>query len=150
MRIIVSTLCLLLTLGASHLHAQAGAAHRHASGQAGLLGISTVTLKPGVEGGTLERFFAEHFLPEASRFYPGVRVLLVKGDRGPKSGDYLYILSFETAALRDLYFPAPGQPSEAFHAIARAMGGMDRLRNLYARFGELATMGETSDFRAIP
>ena len=57
---------------------------------------------------------------------PGV----LNGDRGTRAGKYLLLLEFESAELRDRYFPPPGRPSEALRRLA-AVGA--RRRTLIGR-----------------
>ncbi|MGD8898168.1 MAG: DUF5916 domain-containing protein [Acidobacteriota bacterium] len=73
-----------------------------------LLGIHHIQVKLGQEE-AFERFVTERWNPNAH--LPGWWVLIYKPDRGPRR-EYLLIFAFEDRALRDRYFPTPGERSE--------------------------------------
>lgn len=149
MRVIHFVPLLLLALGASSLRAQTPNVDRGIPAQHGLVGLKDVKLKPGVDPADFERFVVRTFVPEASRFYPGAKFLVLKGDRGAEVGSYLFVLIFDTKEIRDLYFPAEGEPSAIFMKIAEAYGGMDELRILYDEFARYADITERTDYAAI-
>jgi hypothetical protein len=55
-----------------------------------LFGLHEIELQPGVEPDEFERFFAEEVAP--SPMVPGLKVYLLKGDRGERAGRYLVLL----------------------------------------------------------
>jgi hypothetical protein len=75
-------------------------------------GLHEIELQPGVEPDEYERFFAEELAP--SPMVPGLKVHLLKGDRGERGGKYLVLLEIESLEARDRYFPRPGEESEEF------------------------------------
>lgn len=75
-----------------------------------LLGIHHLRVRPGKEE-AFEQFVAEEWNPRAHLL--GTWVLIYRADRGPRTGEYAFIFAFEERSLRDTYFPAPGEVSEA-------------------------------------
>jgi hypothetical protein len=75
-------------------------------------GLHEIELQPGVEPEEYERFFVEELAP--SPMVPGLKVHLLKGDRGVRGGKYLVFLEIESLEARDRYFPRPGEESEEF------------------------------------
>jgi hypothetical protein len=76
-----------------------------------LFGLHEIELQPGVEPDEFERFFAEEVAP--SPMVPGLKVYLLKGDRGECAGKYLVLLEIESVETRDRYFPRPGAGEES-------------------------------------
>ena len=76
-----------------------------------LFGLHEIELQPGVEPDEFERFFAEELAP--SPMVPGLKVHLLKGDRGERAGKYLVLLEIESVETRDRYFPRPGAGVES-------------------------------------
>jgi hypothetical protein len=68
-------------------------------------------------------FFAEEIAP--SPMVPGLKVHLLKRDRGVRAGKFLVFLEIESLEPRDWYFPRPDEESEEFRIDNRRV---DRLR----------------------
>jgi hypothetical protein len=68
------------------------------------------------------------FSPKRSHRRPwsrGVKVHLLKRDRGVRAGKFLVFLEIESLEARDWYFPRPGEEPEEFRIENRRV---DRLR----------------------
>jgi len=69
-------------------------------------GIHVVELSEGITPEFFERFVAEQFLPSLPLDKtPGVRASLLKGDRGARAGQYVFLFEFDNVETRDRYFP---------------------------------------------
>ena len=72
--------------------------------------LHEVELRPGVSAEQFESFFATQI--GAEPIYPGWWAQLLKADRGQRAGKYLVMFEIESVAVRDRYFPAPGERSK--------------------------------------
>jgi hypothetical protein len=88
--------------------------------------VREIELRPGVDPGEFERFVAEEWY-RAWR-WRGVRLRVLKGDRGARVGKYLLLMEFDDVATRDRYFPPPGGPSEATRRLLEAVGTVEKRR----------------------
>ena len=70
-----------------------------------VLGVHDVELKPGTDPEGFERAAAEVV---SSVQADGWRTLVLRGERGPRSGKYLMIFEIESLEARDRYFPEEG------------------------------------------
>jgi hypothetical protein len=75
-----------------------------------ILALHEIELRPGVSAEAFETFFAQEIGSEP--IYPGWWAKLLKADRGERAGKYLVMFEIESTAVRDRYFPAPGEQSE--------------------------------------
>jgi hypothetical protein len=67
-----------------------------------VLGVHEIELKPGTDPEGFERAAAEVV---ASVQADGRRTLVLKGERGPRSGKYLIIFEIDSPEARDRYYP---------------------------------------------
>ena len=58
-----------------------------------------VMLKPGASEAEFEQFVEEKMYP--SWEVPGTAIQVLKGDRGERAGKYLFVVEFNSVALRD-------------------------------------------------
>jgi hypothetical protein len=70
-------------------------------------GIHPLELSPGVTGEAYEQF-ATGEGAALLHMFPGVKIALLKGDRGARAGKYAVIWEFDSVEARDAVFP-PGQ-----------------------------------------
>ena len=70
-----------------------------------VLGVHEVELKPGTEPERFEQAAAEVV---SSAQPEGWRSLVLKGERGPRSGKYLMIFEIDSLEARDRYYPEEG------------------------------------------
>ncbi len=104
-----------------------------------VLGIHELELKSGASGDKFERFFREEVLSGPS--LPGVRLQLLKGERGVREGKYLVITEIDSQAVRDQHFPLDGEAS----AEAQAYWSSAEVQHIWDQWGNLATQpGDTA------
>jgi hypothetical protein len=105
-----------------------------------VLGIREVELNPGVSAEEFERFAVDAVarVPQGS----GLRIYVVKGDRGDKAGTYLWITEIDSVEVRDRYWPAPDQPSEEGVKLSPPADVMEQWQRLVAP-GTAGTYGFT-------
>ena len=66
--------------------------------------IHNFELKPGASAEALEKLLAENTFPTL----PGWTSYYARGERGERAGKYALIHEFESAEVRDRYFPTEG------------------------------------------
>ena len=95
-----------------------------------VFGIHMIGLRPGVKGEDFERFFREKVspLPRLS----GMKVYLLKGDRGDREGKYLVMLEQEIET-RDRLFPLNAPPSAEMQQF------FDTHQGVFAEWDKLAS-----------
>lgn len=72
-----------------------------------VLGVHEIELKLGTDTAEFERAAAE----VASSVQPeGWRTLVLKGERGPRSGNYLMIFEIDSIEARNRLYPEEGHP----------------------------------------
>ena len=52
-----------------------------------------------------EEFFQSTIVPTWQKQLPGIAIYILKGDRGLRKEKYAQLMSFESVAKRDYYFP---------------------------------------------
>ena len=73
-----------------------------------VFGIHVVKLNEGITTEFFEEFVTEEFLPALPlESTPGVKVYLLKGDRGDSIHKYIRMFEFDSVETRDRYFPEP-------------------------------------------
>ncbi len=108
-----------------------------------VLRIRYCTLKQGVEPQEFERFVTEEFNPLMNEFFPGMPVMIMKGDRGPDVGQYIVVWE-SSLHVRNFYMPEPDKFSEAVSAIGESYG--DLSPQVQKRFSELAERTDFTDY----
>lgn len=115
-----------------------------------LVAIRELTLKEGADPEAFEEFVADEYVPAMRRHLPGVRAMVVKGERGTDVGQYLYLWLFDSIHTRDLYFPEPDQPSELWQTVVEASdGAVEQMDNRLSEYVEAEGMEEYTDYVAI-
>ena len=112
-----------------------------------VLRIRYCTLKQGVEPQEFERFMAEEFNPLMNEIMPGIRIIVMKGERGPNVGQYIVVWEMNSLYVRNYYMPEPGEYSEAFKTIGENCG--EPCDQLQTRFKELAERTNFTDYVSI-
>jgi hypothetical protein len=88
-----------------------------------VLGLHHLSLKDGVTPEDFERFVAEEWSPVFSGLFPGIRIMVAKGDRGAGVGDYLLVYDIQSMYVRKWYWPvAGGEGTEAATALRETCG----------------------------
>ena len=72
----------------------------------GLIAIRDVDVKSGMEA-EYEEFCQNTIVPTWQKQLPGMEIYILKADRGVRKVHYAEILSFESVAMRDYFFPSP-------------------------------------------
>ena len=109
-----------------------------------LLGIHHLSLKDGVKPEDFERFIVEEWSPVMSGVFPGIHVMVVKGERNAEDGEYLLVYDLQSVSVRDWYWPRSGEGSEAFTAILETCG--DACSDASDRFGRMAEVTHWADY----
>ena len=88
-----------------------------------LLGIHHLSLKDGVNAEDFERFIVEEWNPVYGGLFPGIRMMVVKGEREAEEGEYLLVYDIQSMYVRNWYWPvAGGEGTEAATAIRETCG----------------------------
>lgn len=89
-------------------------------------------LKPEVNAEALEQFLMSNPFPTL----PGWRSYYVKGERGERAGRYAILHEFDSAEVRDRYFPKEdGEPHPEFRRLLDS----PQMRTLREQWSKLAT-----------
>ena len=105
-----------------------------------MLGIHHLALKDGVRPEDFERFVAEEWSPVIRGRVPGIPIMVFKGERNAKGGDYLLVYDIQSQYVRDWYWPSDSTETEASAAVWEACGDpcndvWDRLNSMAERTG---------------
>lgn len=108
-----------------------------------------ITLKEGIEPEAYEKVIKE--FPSVEGLIPGVKFLLMKGDRGINKGKYIGLWVYDSVNTRNFYFPEEGE--SLWEAWMGASGGllqqmMDKMRK-YVQPTDPSTRGDVTDYVAI-
>ncbi len=109
-----------------------------------LLGIHHLSLKDGVKPEDFERFIVEEYSPVMSGVFPGVHLMILKGERNAEDGEYLLVYDVQSVYVRDWYWPTPGEVSEASTAIWETCG--DACSDALDRFNGMAEITHYVDY----
>jgi hypothetical protein len=91
-----------------------------ASTMAKVIGILPVHLKPHTNPEAFERFTREVVYPAARR--SNISFSLLKGERGPRTGQYVLMVEIDDLTTRDYYWPAFNVQSPAGHNLLDSWG----------------------------
>lgn len=78
-----------------------------ASANSQVMAYRDLHLKADIDIAAFEKFVKEEFTPTFDEFVPGVRALILKGERGEKKDQYALLLIFDSMHTRNFYFPTP-------------------------------------------
>ena len=92
-----------------------------------------ITLKGDVTPEQFEKFYTEEYIPAFEKAMPGVKLFLLKGDRGEYAGKYGILIYFKSLEERNNWIPEPANMSE--------MGkkAVEKLQPLIDEFNEMVT-----------
>lgn len=101
--------------------------------------IRMIALKPGVKAEDYEKFVTEEVYPLS--WPKGMKVHLLKGDRGDREGRYLWMYEFESIEARDRLFPSPDadEASEEFQQFIEATAAVSEKAMTFAIGGGIYT-----------
>ena len=91
-------------------------------------GLREIELRRGVDEAEFERFVTEEWYPAWRWPGAGMRLRILRGDRGNRAGKYLLLLEFDSVEARDRCFPPPGGPSEEFQRRLEAVAEVEAKR----------------------
>jgi hypothetical protein len=79
-----------------------------------LIGVHslTITLQPDVTMDQYMDFFTNKFIPKYQESFPGLKLQILKGDRGENENKLGLLFSFESVEARDKLWPTMDGPSE--------------------------------------
>ena len=73
-----------------------------------VFGIHEIDVNPGINEVDFKKFFVNELAP----IYKPWKFMLLKGDRGQRTGKYAVLIEIESVEERDLHSPAPNTFSE--------------------------------------
>ena len=73
-----------------------------------VMAIRDIYLKDDVDHEAFESFYINEVVATNEKCMPGVKMVLLKGDRGRESGMYKHVWMFESVELRNYYWPQEG------------------------------------------
>jgi hypothetical protein len=109
-----------------------------------LLGIHHFSLKDGVKPEDFERFIVEKWNPVMSDRFPGIHLMLVKGERNARDGEYLMVYDIQSVYVRDWYWPSSDEQTEASEAIWENCG--EACSDVDERFASMAERTRWADY----
>jgi len=71
-----------------------------------------ITLKENVTSMEFEKFFLEEYAPTFEKHFPGIKLYLLKGERGENEGEYGEFIYFKSLDERNYWIPEPGNMSD--------------------------------------
>jgi len=84
----------------------------------------TITLQPGVTMEQYVDFLMKKYIPEYEKNFPGLKMYILRGDRGEKKDQIGFLWYFESGKVRDKYYPGESDFSDAAQL---AWGKMDAI-----------------------
>jgi hypothetical protein len=82
-------------------------------GQTPVVSVREFELKPGIKVEDFEAFARRELSEAQTRGNPGLRMHILRGDRGEHKGRYVLVWEFDSVAARDQCFPKEGAGSSA-------------------------------------
>ncbi len=83
------------------------------------LHVLTVNLDPDVTMNQYLDFLINKYIPEAEKYFEGLKMSVMKGDRGEHENKIALVLYFESEAARDKYWPEEGKGSDETKAAMK-------------------------------
>ena len=100
-----------------------------------LIGVHslTITLQPDVTMDQYMDFFTNKYIPKYQESFPGLKLQVLKGDRGENENNLGLLFLFESVEARDKYWPTMDGPSEL------AEQGFVKLTPMWEELAKLGT-----------
>jgi len=80
----------------------------------------------GMTNAQVEKFIEDEYIPALEKNFPGVKMLMMKGERGARTEKYSYLMVFKSIDKRNRWFPESGKMSEE---TKQALKNMQDLEN---------------------
>jgi len=112
-----------------------------------VLGIHTISLKKGVEPKQFEKFVVEEWAPVFQDLFPGIKIMIMKGERGTDVNQYILVYDISSLYVRDFYIPKPGESSEAAKKIIQDCG--DQCNKMQERIEQMVERTDWTDYVAL-
>jgi len=129
-------LCLFLGIGLTQLSAQT-----LKKGAVIAVSTYTFTLNTNVTINQFIDFYVNKFIPEFEKNNPGVKEVLLYGNRGEKKNQIGVIDYFESVAVRDKYYPIENDTTSS--AAVKAAG--EKMKAINEEVGKFFLPGSTSN-----
>ena len=113
-----------------------------------LVGIHQWSLNDGVTPEEFERFVAEEWNSGMSNRVPGLRVLVMKGERHASANEYLVVYDFQSVDVRDWYWPTPDRGG--VHCVRRPIDQHGRANELHGLRGDRTRLNGRPQGAASP
>jgi hypothetical protein len=89
-----------------------------------VLSLREYELRSGVKAETFEAFVRQE-MANVAKDAAGMKIRILKGDRGTRKGRYILLWEFDSVASRNAYFPKEGGfASSAFRDAWKRMSGV--------------------------
>ena len=108
------------------------------------LGVHHISLKEDVDAESFETFIRDEFEPVIKDMFPGIELLVMKGERNAEPGEYLLVYDIQSLWIRDYYFPSTSENSDATTAVVAQCGVKCSL--IWDRFDELTERVGWADY----
>lgn len=110
-----------------------------------VVAIRTLELNDDVDSSQFDRFVQNRYNPGWEGIIPGMKVVVVKADRGEEKGAYALIFLFDSVRTRNAYFPQEGsEGTESFQAYIKKASELDTELMQYVE-----TVGPYTDYVAL-
>lgn len=87
-----------------------------------VLSMREFELKPGVKAEDFDAFVRKEMADDIAKDVAGMKMYVLKGDRGARKGAYILVWEFDSMASRDHYFPKEGGwKNPAFQQASKQM-----------------------------
>ncbi|MBN1131686.1 MAG: hypothetical protein JXA39_01330, partial [Bacteroidales bacterium] len=100
-------------------------------------------LKKGVDATELEEMILKEFIPAYEENFAGIKLFLLKSDRGTNQGEYSILLVFDSIDERNEWWPAQDQSSD------KAEEAAGRMAEMYEKLQSMIEMGTGNDWLVI-
>ncbi len=73
-----------------------------------VLSMREFELKPGADAAEFEKFVRGEMCETVAKSVKGMKIKILKGDRGERKGAYILVWEFDSVAARNQFFPREG------------------------------------------
>jgi len=112
-----------------------------------VLGIHILSLKKGIEPKEFETFLVAEWAPVFQDLFPGMKIMVMKGERGSRINQYILAYDISSLYVRNFFIPKPGESSEVANKIVQDCG--DKCAKLQERFEKMVERSEWTDYAAL-